>query len=130
MWTVLFSFLKNPKNILIVVIAVLLTAASFWILAQKVKIEKQNTTIESQAKDIAYFAEIQMMLERQIRDYRDNLKDIKKLQKAQQDITTNTASLSENLKTLKSKCVLEGEDAKTINDLVDYFNTGVRVKAQ
>lgn len=122
------TFIKNPKNILILVLAALVLVGGAAFLIQRVSIAKQKTTIATQAKDIEGYKQAQVAYQTAIGEYEDQVVKLKKLNESHQAISDQTAKEIVKIKYIKSKCTLEGEDAKVVNNLFNYFNHGLRSK--
>jgi predicted site-specific integrase-resolvase len=128
MMTILWSFLKNPKNILLLILAALVVFGTGVVLFQRVSIANQKTTIETQAKDIEGYERAQEAYRLAMTEYADQVTRWKKLAESQQAIANQTAKEIIKIKYIQSKCVLEGKDAKIVNGIVDYFNSGLRLE--
>lgn len=120
MWTIL----KNPKNILILVLAVLVLVAGAIVLFQRTTVAKQKATIQMQAGKIEAYGLAEKAYRKALEDYAGQVIKWKKLAENQQTITNNTATVVTKIKYIKSKCALEGDDAKIVNGVFNYFNTG------
>ncbi len=123
MW---WALLKNPKNILLLALAILLIVLAFYGQAQRLIAAKQKTTIASQTSEIQDLKEKQTALLAQVEAGKNQIIKLKKQQEASQKITDNTAVLMAEINKIKSQCIVEGEDAKIINSIFDYYSHGVR----
>jgi len=124
--SLIWGFVKNPKNLGLLILGILLIIASGWILLQRTTIAVQKTKVVEQAKDIEALKKTQQALMCQIKGYEDQVGQLKKQALAHQKITNDTAKLMREVEKIKTKCIMEKGDEKIINDVVDYFNNGLR----
>lgn len=115
--------LWDIKMWIIVAVGALLIIVGGLYLFQRTTVAKQKTTIETQKLDIANLQATQKALQGQVKAAEDNVKKVQQVQQAQQVIANNTAARYDQLKKMKTKCVLEAEDEKVINDIFNDFNT-------
>lgn len=106
----------NPKNILLIVLAIASIVISFLYLWQRNTVVKQSGQIEALTKTNAD-------LNAQIEDYKTVIVKIKKSQEEQQKIANNTASLMSKINKMNENKCLEVQDEKIISDVTHYFNT-------
>jgi predicted Holliday junction resolvase-like endonuclease len=125
MWTIILTFLKNPKNLIIVILAVLFALCMGMILYQRASLATKTAKIELQAKDIEQFRVAQTAYSNLIDQYAAQVVKWQKLSESHQAITNQTAKETVKIKYIKSKCTLEGEDAKAVNGIFNYFNHGL-----
>jgi predicted Holliday junction resolvase-like endonuclease len=125
MWTIILTFLKNPKNLIIVILAVLFALCMGMILYQRASLATKTAKIELQAKDIEQFKAAQTAYSNLIDQYAEQVVKWQKLAESHQAITNQTAKETVKIKYIKSKCTLEGEDAKAVNGIFNYFNHGL-----
>jgi hypothetical protein len=106
----------NLKNWLIIILLVIGIVASGLFLWQRITVVNQKNTI----------GDLQVLnadLEAQIKDYKANLAVLKKIQKEQQKITNDAATLMAAVSKIKeTKCIGE-KDEKTISDITYFFNS-------
>ena len=90
---------------------------------QYARVLSQKTTIAKQAASINDLEKTQKALTATIKEVEDNAKLRKQISQAQQIISNASALIKEQNQNLKTKCVLEAQDEKQINDnLIDAFN--------
>lgn len=106
----------NPKNILLIALAVISVVASFMYVWQRNTVVKQKGEIKALTITNAD-------LNAQIEDYKSAIVKIKKAQKEQQKIANDTASLKLEINRMKEKKCLEAQDEKIISDVTHFFNS-------
>jgi hypothetical protein len=114
----------NPKNIILCVLALLVVAISGLYLWQRAVLKDKDIVITRQDGKIATMLRDNVDLQGQIRDYKTNLAQARKAQKAQQSIQTTTATIREEVLQIKTVVILEEADEKIISDATYYFNSG------
>lgn len=124
MWTIILTFLKNPKNLIITILAALFILCMGMILYQRASLATKTAKIELQAKDIEQFKAAQSAYADLINQYAEQVIKWQKMAESHQAITNQTAKQNIKIKYIKSKCALEGEDAKIVNGVVEHFNSG------
>lgn len=124
MMTILWTFLKNPKNLLIVVLTIVLLICGTTILFQRGSLAKSKGKIELQTAEIERYKASQKAYADLIDQYAEQVVKWQKLAENHQAITNQTAKEVVKIKYIKSNCRMEKDDAKIINGVVDYFNTG------
>jgi hypothetical protein len=120
MWT----WLLNPKNLLLVALAALFIVIGGLYLWEKGEVANQKTTIAKQAASILDLQKTNADLQGQVADYKANIVAMQRAQLKQQQIANNTAQLSAKVETIKTECVIGGDDEKTIDDVTNDFNNG------
>lgn len=123
MWTIILTFLKNPKNLLIVALSVCVLIVGGMVLFQRASLAKAKAEVKVQAGVIAQYKQNEMVFQKQIADYTDQIAKLKKLAEAHQNTSNETVKVVTKIKYIKSKCVMEGDDAKITNSVYRYFNT-------
>lgn len=124
MWTIILTFLKNPKNLLIVALSACVLIVGGMVLFQRASLAKAKAEVKVQAGVIAQYKQNEIAFQSQIADYADQIVKLRKLAEAHQATSNQTAKVVTKIKYIKSKCTLEGDDAKIINGMAEYFNTG------
>jgi uncharacterized membrane protein YGL010W len=124
MWTIILTFLKNPKNLIIVILAILVLTCGTVVLFQRGSIAKASAKVALQSAEIERYKAVQKAYIDLIDDYTTQIVKLQKLAESHQAITNQTAKQNIKIKYIKSKCALEGEDAKIVNGVVEYFNSG------
>lgn len=124
MITLIFTFLKNPKNLLIVALAVIVLIFGTIVLYQRGSLAKSKGKIELQTAEIERYKASQKAYADLIDQYAEQVVKWQKLAESHQAITNQTAKEVVKIKYIKSNCKMEKDDAKIINGVVDYFNTG------
>lgn len=124
MITIIWTFLKNPKNLIITILAMLFTLCMGVILYQRASIATKSTKVELQAKDIEQFKAAQKAYAQLIDEYAGQVIKWKQIAEKQQAITNQTAKEVVKIKYVKSDCKLEGQDAAIVNGMFQYFNSG------
>lgn len=124
MWAIILSFLKNPKNILIVALAILVLTFGTVVLFQRGSLALKSAKVAEQSAEIERYKAVQKAYIDLIDDYTTQIVKLQKLAESHQAITNQTAKETVKIKYIKSKCILEGEDAAIINGVIEYFNTG------
>lgn len=128
MWTIILTFLKNPKNILILVLAIAVLTFGAVVLFQRGSLAKSNAKVKLQSAEIKRYKESQAAYQKTVEAYADQVIKLQKLAESHQAISNATAKESVKIKYIKSKCKLEGGDAQTVNNVVGYFNTHGRMR--
>lgn len=123
--SILLTFLKNPKNILILILAALILALGFLFLWQRISIKEKEITITEQKADIKGLKESVADLQGQVADYKKQIEKQKAVAVSHQAIENETAKLRAEIQEIKSQCALGANDEKIIDDVTDYFNSGV-----
>lgn len=106
----------NPKNILLMVLAVLVIVVGGLYLWQR-------NTVVKQAGQIDALTITNKELSGQVVIYKKNIADMKKTQKEQQRIADETASLMAYVSQMKESKCLGVKDEKTLSDITFYFNS-------
>ncbi len=106
----------NPKNIILMILAVVVIIVSGLYLWQR-------NTVVKQAGQINALTVTNVDLTGQISDYKSTILAAKKAQKEQQKITNDAASIMISVNKIKAtKCIGE-KDEKTISDITYFFNS-------
>ena len=125
MWTVILSFLKNPKNLIIVILAVAVLFCGAVMFIESVSLDKERAKVKEQSAEIERYKAAQKAYADLIDQYAEQVVKWQKLAESHQAITNATAKETIKIKYIKSKCTLEGEDAKAVNGVFNYFNHGL-----
>ena len=126
--TAIWTILKNPKNILILVLAALVLVGGGVVLFQRASLATKTAKIETQAKDIERFKAAQAAYQKTVEDYAAQVIKWRKMAESQQAVTNQTAKEVVKIKYVKNKCTMEGDDAKIINGMFDYYNSAGRMR--
>jgi hypothetical protein len=118
MWT----WLLNPKNLLLVALAALLITASGLYLWERGSLNEKETTIAKQAADILARDKNIADLNGQVADYQANIAAARKAQVEMQRIIDEAPTEAEMETT--AKLVIGGDDEKKLDNLFMYFNNG------
>jgi predicted Holliday junction resolvase-like endonuclease len=124
MMTILWTFLKNPKNLALLVLAICLFICGTVVLVQRASLAKSKGKIELQSVEIERYKAAQKAYTELINQYAEQVVKWQKLAEKQQDITNQTAKVVTKIKYVKTNCKVEKEDAKIVNGIAEYFNTG------
>jgi apolipoprotein N-acyltransferase len=124
MMSILWTFLKNPKNLALLVLAICLFICGTVVLVQRASLAKSKGKIELQSAEIENLKAVNKAYQKTVDAYTDQVIKLQKLNKAHQAVTNSTAKVVTKIKYIKSDCKLEGNDALIVNGMVDYFNTG------
>lgn len=124
MWTIILTFLKNPKNLIIMILAALFILCMGMILYQRTSIATKSAKVESQQVEIARLKQVQKAYQDLAQEYTDQVIKWKQLAEKNQAITNQTAKVVTKIKYIKSDCKVEGNDAKIVNSAFEYFNAG------
>lgn len=124
MWTIILTFLKNPKNILILILAAAVLICGTVVLFQRGSLALKNGKLAEQSAEIEKYKATQKAYQELIEQYAAQVVKWQKLAEAQQATTNQTAKVVTKIKYIKSDCKVEGNDAKIINSVAEYFNTG------
>ena len=124
MMTVIWTFIKNPKNLIIVILAVLFVLCMGIVLYQRASLATKTAKVEAQATEIERYKATQKAYQGLIDDYAGQIIKLREVVKAHQTITNNTAKEVVKIKYVKSNCKLEGEDVRIVNGIAEYFNSG------
>ena len=122
--TAIWTLLKNPKNLLILILAIAVLTSGAVVLFQRGSLAKSSAKVKEQGVEIERYKQSQAAYQKTVSDYEAQVAKWKKLAENQQTITNNTATVVTKIKYIKSKCALEGDDAKIVNGVFNYFNTG------
>ena len=120
----IWTLLKNPKNLLIVVLVVAALICGTVVLFQRVSIAKSSAKVKEQGVEIERYKQSQAAYQKTVEAYADQVIKLQKLNESHQAVSNQTAKEKVKIKYIKSKCTLEGDDAKIVNDTIEYFNTG------
>lgn len=124
MMTILWTFLKNPKNLIIVILAVAVLAFGATVLFQRASLAKKTAKVAEQSAEIERYKQSQAAYQKTVEAYADQVIKLQKLNESHQAISNQTAKVVTKIKYIKSDCKLGGQDAQIVNGVVDYFNTG------
>lgn len=124
MMTIIWTFLKNPKNLIIVILAVAVLFCGAVMFIESVSLDKERAKVKEQSAEIERYKAAQKAYADLINQYAEQVVKWQKLAESHQAITNQTAKQNIKIKYIKSKCALEGEDAKIVNGVVEYFNSG------
>lgn len=124
MWTIILTFLKNPKNLLIVALSACVLIVGGLLLFQRASLAKAKAEVKVQAVAIAQYQQNEKMLTAQLVNYADQIVKLRKLAADHQTVSNETVKVVTKIKYIKSKCTLEGEDAKIVNGVFQYYNSG------
>lgn len=124
MMTVIWTFLKNPKNLIIVILAVLFVLCMGVVLYQRASLATKTAQVDKQAVEIERFKATQKAYSQLVDDYAGQVIKWRKMAESQQAITNATAKETVKIKYVKSDCKIEGEDARIINGVFQYYNSG------
>jgi hypothetical protein len=128
MMTVILTFLKNPKNLLIVALVLIVLTFGTIVLYQRGSLAIKTGKLAEQTAEIERYKVSQKAYADLIDQYANQVVKWQKLAESHQAITNQTAKESVKIKYIKSTCKLENGDAKTVNNIVEYFNTGGRLR--
>ena len=124
--TILWTLLKNPKNLAIAILAVLVLVCGFLFLWQRVSLKAKETTIATQKASIEALNKDKADLLGQVADYKAQVIKQKTVVLEHQTIENKTAALLAEINKIKSQCILGVEDEKIIDDVTSYFNSGMQ----
>ncbi|MEN6567814.1 MAG: hypothetical protein ABFC57_16145 [Veillonellales bacterium] len=127
--TILWTLLKNPKNLAIALLGVLVLICGFLYLWQRVSLKAKETTIATQKASIEALSVMVKDLTGQVSEYKAQVVKQKAVAVQQQAVENETAKLREQINKIKSQCVLGVEDEKIVDDVTTYFNNGVRSRS-
>lgn len=122
--TAIWTLLKNPKNILILILAIAVLTCGTVVLFQRGSLAKSSAKVAAQTVEIERYKATQKAYQDLINDYAEQVVKWQKLAEKQQEITNQTAKVVTKIKYIKSDCKVVNEDAKIINGVAEYFNTG------
>jgi hypothetical protein len=94
-------------------------------LFQRGSLAKSKGKIELQSAEIERYKESQAAYQKTVEAYADQVIKLQKLNESHQAIGNQTAKVVTKIKYIKSDCKLGGEDAQIVNEVINYFNTGV-----
>lgn len=120
----LWTLLKNPKNILILILAIAVLTCGAVVLFQRGSLAKSSAKVKEQSVEIERYKQSQAAYQKTVEAYADQVIKLQKLNESHQAISNATAKEVVKIKYIKSKCTLEGDDAKIVNGTIEYFNTG------
>ena len=116
-------FIAWIQKYIIFILIGLIIAASLWGGWQYTRVLSQKTTIANAEASILQLKTTQEGMKTLITSYEKQAEIVKKVQQAQQVISNNSAVITAQIDNLKTKCVLEVDDEKIINNMCDYFNS-------
>ena len=122
--TAIWTLLKNPKNLLILILAIAVLTCGAVVLFQRGSLAKSAAKVKEQGVEIERYKQSQKAYQDLINDYAEQVVKWQKLAEKQQEITNQTAKVVTKIKYIKSDCKVVNEDAKIINGVAEYFNTG------
>jgi hypothetical protein len=122
--TAIWTLLKNPKNLLILILAIAVLTCGAVVLFQRGSLAKSAAKVEEQKGEIERYKAAQKAYQGLIDDYAGQIVKLRELVKSHQDVANATAKEVVKIKYIKSDCKLGGNDALIVNGVVDYFNTG------
>lgn len=122
--TAIWTLLKNPKNLLILILAIAVLTFGAVVLFQRGSLAKSSAKVKEQTVEIERYKQSQKAYQDLINDYAEQVVKWQKLAEKQQEITNQTAKVVTKIKYIKSDCKVEKDDAKIINGVAEYFNTG------
>jgi signal transduction histidine kinase len=122
--TAIWTLLKNPKNLLILILAIAVLTCGAVVLFQRGSLAKSAAKVKEQTVEIERYKAAQKAYGEVIDQYAEQVVKWQKLAESQQAITNQTAKEKVKIKYIKSDCKMEKDDAKIINGVADYFNTG------
>lgn len=122
--TAIWTLLKNPKNLLILILAITVLTFGAVVLFQRGSLAKSSAKVKEQTVEIERYKATQKAYQDLINDYAEQVVKWQKLAEKQQEITNQTAKVVTKIKYIKSDCKVENDDAKIINGVAEYFNTG------
>ena len=126
--TAIWTLLKNPKNILMVALTILVLICVMTVFVQRGSLALKNVKIAEQSAEIERYKAAQKAYADLIDQYAEQVVKWQKLAESHQAITNATAKETVKIKYIKSKCKLENGDAKTVNNIAEYFNSGGRLR--
>lgn len=124
--SIIWTFLKNPKNLIITILAVLFIICMGMILYQRASLASKEAKIATLSKDVEIYRANEKEMQKQFLEYVEQVAKMKKVIADHQTISNATAKEFVKIKYIKSDCKIGGDDAKIINGVVDYFNHGMR----
>ncbi len=122
--TAIWTLLKNPKNLLILILAIAVLTSGAVVLFQRGSLAKSSAKVKEQGVEIERYKQSQAAYQKTLEAYADQVIKLQKLNESHQAISNATAKEKVKIKYIKSKCTLEGDDAKIVNGTIEYFNTG------
>ena len=122
--TAIWTIIKNPKNLLIVLLAIAVLTSGAVVLFQRGSLAKSSAKVAAQTVEIERYKQSQAAYQKTVEAYADQVIKLQKLAESHQAISNATAKEVVKIKYIKSKCTLEGDDAKIVNGTIEYFNTG------
>ena len=122
--TAIWTIIKNPKNLLIVLLAIAVLICGMVVLFQRGSLAKSSAKVKEQGVEIERYKQSQAAYQKTVEAYADQVIKLQKLAESHQAISNATAKEVVKIKYIKSKCTLEGDDAKIVNGTIEYFNTG------
>jgi len=129
-----WTWFLNPKNMILVALACVLTLGAGYILMQKIELTKNKASIET-------LTQRNLVLDVQVEAYKKNIEDIKALKQRERIIEKKTATIREIVKEVPVDRPVGGVDCGTPQDkdalekirkavvaTTDYFNSGIRMQ--
>lgn len=119
MWVIFLSLIKNPKNILIAIMAALLAMSWFYIAT--LKISKANLVIKYEREKIESQKEI-------LKGYEHMLAQISANNARMNLITQKENQIAQSIKQIKleGRCIKDETFYQTVDSVSNNFNNGVR----
>ena len=122
--TAIWTLLKNPKNLLILILAITVLTCGAVVLFQRGSLAKSAAKVAAQTVEIERYKQSQAAYQKTVEAYADQVIKLQKLAESHQTIGNQTAKVVTKIKYIKSDCKLGGDDAKTVNSIAEYFNSG------
>lgn len=122
--TAIWTLLKSPKNILILILAIAVLTFGAVVLFQRASIAKSSAKVAAQGVEIERYKAAQAAYQKTVEAYADQVIKLQRLAESHQAVSNQTAKVVTKIKYIKSDCKLGGNDALIVNDLISYFNTG------
>ena len=117
----------NPKNIILMVLAVLTLSASGLYLWQRVELKNKEITIAKQTATILDNDKTIAALNGQVKDYENVIAAIKQTVIDQQQIIADAESMMNSIEKINDELFVGGAYGKAFCNIVEYFNNGGHV---
>jgi len=123
MWTIILTWVMNPKNLALVILGVCLMLVTGYAGIKYAQVEAKDKTIATQVADLKLMTvEIQSQKD-QIAALTTNLKNIKAARDSLQKIVAANKKIKERI-TILSEVKDDGQEAQVYRDMFDFFISG------
>jgi uncharacterized protein YxeA len=124
----IWTLLKSPKNLLILILAIAVLTCGAVVLFQRGSLAKSAAKVKEQGVEIERYKQSQAAYQKTVEAYADQVIKLQKLNESHQAVSNQTAKVVTKIKYIKSDCKLGGDDGAVVNSIAEYFNTGGKLR--